>query len=148
MAGNSAGTIRNVYVTGKISGRRQAGGLVGINAGSLANVYSRAAVAGTEIIGGLVGANTGGIRDSYAQGSVNGQSSVGGLVGASASGSTLQNSYATGAVTGADAATTHGLVGTATAGTVSDSYWNSDSIADGGTGQKAPGVGELPISGS
>ena len=142
VAGNSAGTIRNVYVTGKISGRRQAGGLVGINAGSLANVYSRAAVAGTEIIGGLVGANTGGIRDSYAQGSVNGQSSVGGLVGASASGSTLQNSYATGAVTGADAATTHGLVGTATAGTVSDSYWNSDSIADGGTGQKAPGVGE------
>ena len=204
LAGSSLGTIRNVFVTGKVVGTLRTGGLVGSNSGTISTSYSEADVKGLHVTGGLVGENSAGaisnsyasgpvlgkdsdpltgsfsgglvgfnragiagsyasgitignlgvgglvggnagagaVKDSYAQGQVDGQSFVGGLVGQSVAGSTIKNSYASGAVKGAETATTGGLVGASDAGVVSNSYWNTDSVAAGGTGQATPGAGD------
>ena len=147
-----------------------AGGLVGFNRAQITGSYSNATTAGTVAAGGLVGGNMGIIDNSYANGSVNANTWVGGLVGEARAGSNIKNTYATGAVTGtasvgglvgkaetntvientyatgavsgsSNSTTTHGLVGEPTNGTVSNSYWNTDAVADGGTGQTAPGAG-------
>ena len=148
LAGNQGGggTISSCYVTGRVSGSRWGvGGLVGrsyrtsgtnriVSSYALVSVRVPAHVTSGGIAGGLVGWLTDQteVVASYALGSVfAGHSSAvgGGLVGSLASGSDVTASYATGAVTGAG--TKGGLVGSS-AGTVTDSYWDTQTsdIAD------------------
>ena len=148
LAGNQGGggTISSCYVTGRVSGSRWGvGGLVGrsfrtsgtnriVSSYALVSVRVPAHVTSGGMAGGLVGWLTDQteVVASYALGSVfAGHSSAvgGGLVGSLASGGGVTASYATGAVTGAG--TKGGLVGSS-AGTVTDSYWDTQTsdIAD------------------
>ena len=129
------GAITGCYVTGRVrgSGSYGLGGLVGhSHTGANRRIsasYSAAAVTalgsgGNFWLGGLVGRQNGGtIVASYATGAVTGSGTKGGLVGRLESGGSVTASYAAGAITGGG--TTGGLVGS-TAGTVSNSYWDSD----------------------
>jgi hypothetical protein len=78
-------TISNCYCDGSVSGKAQAGGLVGTSgeSGNISNSYSTSSIEGTEMAGGLVGLNGGAVEKCYSAGSVVGNSNVGGLVGLS-----------------------------------------------------------------
>ena len=138
LTGNQrGGAITGCYVTGRVrgSGSYGLGGLVGhSHTGANRRIsasYSAAAVmalgsGGNFWVGGLVGWQNGGtIIASYATGAVTvtGNGTKGGLVGRLESSGEVTASYATGQVTGNG--TKGGLVGS-TAGTVSNSYWDSD----------------------
>ncbi|MDB5760984.1 MAG: putative filamentous hemagglutinin family outer membrane protein [Burkholderia sp.] len=159
VGGNEAtGVISGSSASGSVSagdpiipvvdnGPGYAGGLAGYSSGTIKGSYASGSTAATKVAGGLVGENAGTIDDSYAQGSVRGNSYVGGLVGlfsGTGTGTGISNAYATGAVQGIDNQTTHGLVGAAGDRQVSNSYWNTDAVEKGGTGQSAltPGKGE------
>jgi hypothetical protein len=126
---NYYGNISNSYSTGNVTGVNvYVGGLVGFNnEGNISNSYSTGNVTGEKgYVGGLVGQNDEGkILNSYSTGNVTGESyDVGGLVGFNSNGN-ISNSYSTGNVSG-ELYNVGGLVGE-TDGTVSNSYWNSDS---------------------
>jgi surface glycoprotein (TIGR04207 family) len=55
LAGNSSGTVRNISVSGRVSGAHDVGGLIGISGGSVSNVSSSATVIGSNSAGGLIG---------------------------------------------------------------------------------------------
>ncbi|MCL2718229.1 MAG: hypothetical protein FWE14_05560 [Lachnospiraceae bacterium] len=118
IAGENKGTIKNCSVTNvSISGSRVAGGLVGGNSGLITNCFVSGGlgVTGTGFnIGGLTGTTTGRIRQSGTNINVSGSYWTGGLAG-QMSGAFIEQCYATGSVSGADAG---GLVG----------YVDSDSI--------------------
>ena len=158
------GTISQSYSTSSVTenssdnpGDGVEGGLIGFvgskGHGSLpspeltiSDTYATGAVIGTQAIGGLIGCdgNTSPlvIQRSYATGSTStaadatdGDNDVGGLLGYLANGSTVQDSYARGLVTGLDSDDTGGLVGDSNDGdfsgdTISDSYYDLT-----GTGQ-------------
>ena len=138
------GTITGSYVTGEVSARSHAGGLVGESgpSGVITGSYSTANVSGTWArvgvgigasglnIGGLVGVNRGGIHASYATGQVSGKAdNTGGLVGYNEGGSIVA-SYASGDVssTGQYAG---GLVGN-NGGDITASYAVGETSATGG----------------
>ena len=118
------GEIRTSYVTGRVSGTDNVGGLVGINhaIGEVRGCYATSRATGEDDVGGLVGDNRGIIAASYATSRVTGVSEVGGLVGNNQTDGEIASSYATGRVTGANDA--GGLVGS-NEGSVTDSYWDT-----------------------
>jgi|GEM_PF-1410898 len=139
----AGGVIRNLDVEGAVTGRYQAGGVVGHNRGLVYNVAANVDVTTTNTIwqvitdatGGLVGLlDQGEIRNSTASGNVLGMggeapSSIGGLVGSSDR-SSIINSHATGNVTYTGAAmstTIGGLVGQFTANADVEIYASSAS---------------------
>jgi len=133
LIGNASGTtIRQVRVSNAtIRTLSDAGGVVGefSSGGSL----SESAVSGGNIegdfAGGLVGKMTSGsIANSYATSPINGFNTVGGLVARLSGGGSITSSYATSVVTGNDTA---GLVSNNSGGTITNSYFNSDSTANG-----------------
>ena len=139
LVGQSNAAIRNSYSTGQISGRFNAGGLVGFNAvrenggESISNSYSTVRITGGFYRGGLVGSNAGAISNSYGTGRISG-GIRGGLVGLNQFDSArINNSYST----GEDRA----LVGAknSTSPEPSNSYWDGTiglgSSAFGGTSQ-------------
>ncbi|BBM88872.1 hypothetical protein COTS27_00559 [Spirochaetota bacterium] len=132
LVGDNAGTISNSYSTGTVSNSGEiTGGLVGINVGAISQSYSSADVSGYEHVGGLIGVHNSGsgikIEDSYAAGNVTATfRNAGGLVGTG--GGTVNNSYATGKVSGASFA--EGLIGTGASG-ITASYW--DTVTSGQT---------------
>ena len=136
--------IENLSVSGSVTNTGEnprTGGLAGFldgdGGGEIKNCVSHVDVtsSGGEV-GGLVGrVQLDTVTDSYATGSVDGGGSdVGGLVGTNTQG-TIQTSYAVGPVTAGNAG---GLVGDVSNGTVTDSYWDTEtsgeSTSDGGTG--------------
>jgi len=147
---NHNGTVTNSHATGDIKGDAYIGGLVGANGGDIANSYSTGDIACTrDYTGGLVGYNNGTITKSYATGVVNGERyytgglvgwndvgtitdsytkstvtgsiGVGGLVGNNSG--MISNTYSTGFVSGSS--NIGGLVGINNGGTVSKSYWDT-----------------------
>src|SRR6202042_2758906 len=105
--------------------------------GAITNSYSAVDVTAQSMpsVGGLAGANDGVISGSFATGNVVGgnEATTGGLVGYGHSG-TINNSYATGAVSGDIGA--GGLVGD-NIGAIGNSY--STGAATGGTGSDIGG---------
>jgi hypothetical protein len=132
---NRDGTVSNSYSTGNVSGEEEVGGLVGSDSGNISNSYSTGNVTGAYHVGGLVGRNVGTVSNSYSTGNVTGANDTGGLVGINGAifnPGTVSNSYSTGNVTGEKEV--GGVVGKNNDGTVSNSYWNSDStITEGST---------------
>jgi filamentous hemagglutinin family protein len=125
LVGGNGGTVSDSYATGAVSGSGYTvGGLVGFNyGGTISNSYASGSVSGSSTIGGLVGYNFGGtISNSYATGAVSGSSAVGGLVGYNDG--AVSQSYATGSVSGTDQFV-GGLVGWNGYGTVTDSFWDT-----------------------
>jgi hypothetical protein len=120
---NETGTVTQCYSTGAIKGKDYVGGLVGGNAGTVARGLVREDFHST-------------VADCYSTGTVSGGSTVGGLIGANSH--TVTHCYSTGAVsgTGDDVG---GLVGSNDSGTVTDSFWDTETsgqeTSGGGTGK-------------
>ena len=129
---NNSGTISQSYATGAVTGSDYyVGGLVGSNwNGTISQCSATGNVTGNHTVGGLVGLNlsvvSGGygiISQCFATGAVTGSDYyVGGLVGWN--NVTINQSYATGAVSGSYAA--GGLVGYNNSGTVLHGSWNTN----------------------
>ncbi len=150
------GTVSYSYATGNVTGSSNSvGGLVGYMYGGngftamVTNSYATGSVSGASDVGGLVGSNYGygkpsTISKSFATGNVSGTSAVGGLVGhnygATAS---VDNSYATGSVTGSASSTyVGGLIGDNTGTTADGTVTNSFS-----TGAVSAGAGSTFVGG-
>ncbi len=138
LAGYNVGEIRASYVTGRVSGVENVGGLVGINVfgGGIRGSYATASVSGDDDVGGLAGDNRGEITAAYATGRVSGDSDVGGLVGNNQSTGEIRAAYATGPVSGDSGV--GGLVGTSGGGQVIAGYWDTSTS---GRTQSAGGTG-------
>ena len=125
LVGSNGGAVSGSFATGKVSGDDDVGGLVGANLedGSVSASYSTVQVAGDDRVGGLAGFNRGGeVTAAYATGRIVGDFEVGGLIGRNSG--DVNISYATGLVSGRS--TIGGLVGRNSGGTITDSYWDSD----------------------
>ncbi|WP_217645999.1 YDG domain-containing protein [Collimonas sp. OK307] len=160
VGGMQGGTVSYSYATGNVTGSSSyVGGLVGYSYGGstgaslITNSYATGSVSGVSYVGGLVGTNSGfggtaTISKSYATGSVSGTSVVGGLVGQNygdaVTNAVVDNSYATGSVTGAAGASAiGGLVGSngyggASGGTITKSF---------STGSVSAGSGSTSVGG-
>ena len=136
---NMHGHVSRSYATGNVEGDSKVGGLVGTNmVGTIYKSYAAGNVeAETMMVGGLVGDNwVGDVLRSYARGEVTGGAWAGGLVGHNSG--TISNSYSVGAVN-AGWFNAGGLVGGEDGGTVSHSFWDTEtsgrSRSSGGTGK-------------
>jgi PGF-CTERM protein len=134
---NNDGTVGRSYATGSVSGDNDVGGLVGGNDAVVKNSYATGSVNGEDLVGGLVGRSAGTVEKSYATGDVSGNDRVGGLVGANTLDGTVRESYASGSVSGDE--NVGGLVGEKVDGTITESYWDTESTgqftsAGGATG--------------
>ncbi|MBI1204796.1 MAG: filamentous hemagglutinin N-terminal domain-containing protein [Rhodopseudomonas sp.] len=129
----SSGTISNSWSAVSVDGRRgdtSVGGLVGLNLGHITGgSYATGSVSGGNYVGGLVGENRATIDNSYATGSVSGPY-AGGLLGFNRTGALVNYTYALGSVNGS--IYTGGLVG-----------WNEQSIAAYGTIMNSYAAGHL-----
>lgn len=141
-ANYGATPINNSYNTGTVSGSSQVGGLVGINNdGTITSSYNTGTIgngvitsSGSYYVGGLVGHNNvGTIRNCYSIGAISGYYGIGGLVGYNnTDGGTVDKCYSTGYISAYTSTIGGlyrygGLVGDCCSGTVSDSYWDTDS---------------------
>jgi hypothetical protein len=147
LVGQSGGTVSNSYSSAEVVGNyKLVGGLVGFNYGIVSSCYATGRVTGDSAVGGLVGNNGGGtVSNSYAGGGVSGSWGVGGLVGTNGgidnngqiANGAVSNSYSSGTVAGKSGV--GGLIGVMSFGTVSSSFWDTQtsgqSTSDGGTGK-------------
>ncbi|MGN6095802.1 MAG: two-partner secretion domain-containing protein [Bosea sp. (in: a-proteobacteria)] len=129
---SDSSTVNNVHVTGSVTASQEAGAIAGwFSQSTLANSSSNASVTvSASEAGGLIGRAifNASIDNSYATGAVTAATSAGGLVGGTFSVTplTLTNVYASGRITGAGAG---GLVGLADSSTLtlSSAYWDQNS---------------------
>src|SRR5262249_8415951 len=109
----------------------KAGGLVGYNDGTVTQSYATGTVSGAQQVGGLVGENGSVISFSYATGAVVGTGQdVGGLAGRSRNTGSVRQSYATGPVSGTST-NIAGLIGNNGTGSVTQSYWDTNTTGQG-----------------
>ncbi len=135
LAGFSDGNIVRSYFTGTVSGPSRVGGLVGFKArngtmsGSYADVTINVDNRGGGLVGQLggIGGGTATITNSYAAGSVSGTGNdVAGLVGYLDGSARVTASYASVDVTHTNPSVSAGLIGWRAAGTVENSYYDTD----------------------
>ena len=74
-------TAASIYVSGRVTGGNNTGGVLGYSYGYAPAIYSNAVVSGNANVGGLIGHNDGGVYASYAFGSVSGNEKVHGALG-------------------------------------------------------------------
>lgn len=123
----NGGSIVQAYSSAMVSGTTAVGGLAGYVGGTVSTAYATGAVTATgDNAGGLIGVTdsstyAASVTDAYATGAVLAGNRVGGLIGFSFG--TLNNVYATGAVSGGGAG---GLVGYAYGGSIGNAYWDID----------------------
>ena len=131
--GINNGTIKDLTVTGTVTGGRYAGGIVGTNKlnGKIESCSNACDVTGSSEVGGIAGFNEGGAIDNcYNTGDITGDSKVGGVSGYNDRG-TIENSYSIGDINGSTEA--GGIAGSNHYGTVENCYY-LDSTADVGIG--------------
>ena len=137
LVGWNSGRVEASYARGRVaSARAEVGGLVGWNERDVTASYAAVDVTGGDYAGGLLGGNHGAVTASYATGAVTGGATTGGLAGWSDG--RITASYATGRVT-ATSSEVGGLVGSSGGGTVTASYWDSETS---GQSASAAGVGQ------
>ena len=149
IAGNSNGNIENCSVSGSVSSRYTAGGVVGLQfGGSITLCGSSATVKGTAEVGGVAGMtdNSATLTACYATGNVTFERAstintfAGGVVGCNGTGSILTACYATGNVTGTGTGTgscyVGGITGDNCSGTLTACYHATGTVSgpDGATG--------------
>ena len=149
VAGNSNGNIENCSVSGSVSSRHTAGGVVGQQfGGSITLCGSSATVKGTGEVGGVAGKtdNSATLTACYATGNVTFERAstintfAGGVVGFNGTGSILTACYATGNVTGTGTGTgscyVGGITGGYCSGTLTACYHATETVSgpDGATG--------------
>ncbi len=136
---DTGGTVKDLGVSGSVSGNNYVGGVVGYNSGHVKNCYNTGSVSGSgNSVGGVVGYNSGSVTNCYNIGDVSGSKYVGGVVGYNYSGGSVTNSYNTGAVSGG--ADVGGVVGL-NSGNVENCY-NTGTVSgpDSGTSNYVGGV--------
>ncbi|BBM89245.1 hypothetical protein COTS27_00940 [Spirochaetota bacterium] len=152
LVGNAQGIrIERSFVQGVIRGTDEPiGGLAGLAslntmivesyvAGEVTNISRAAKVIGSLDTGGLIGRSGAVVINSYASVSLMGAEETGGLIGNDVGLGSITNSYAVGSITSlanTDLTKVYGL--TKSAGTTTNSYWNTDighSTSPGGTGR-------------
>ena len=128
----NGGTVKDLTVSGTVSGNYNVGGVVGYNNGGTVTgcIFSGSgSVSGKNYVGGVVGYNDGGTVTGCifsGSGSVSGEWYVGGIAGQN--NGTVENCYNTGSVNGsADSSDVGGVVGL-NRGTVENCY-NTDSVS-------------------
>jgi hypothetical protein len=151
LVGDNRGDITKSYSSGEVTGEAVIGGLVGDNIGTIEKSYSNSSVTGEYDVGGLVGHNAGSesnITKSYSSGTVTGDSAVGGLVGDNNFGGNIMKSYSSGNVSGNEEV--GGLVGgnDIDAGTVADSYWDTETSNQATSAGSVIGLTTAEITGS
>ncbi|SMH62922.1 beta strand repeat-containing protein [Azospirillum agricola] len=140
--------IRDLSLTGGVTGGAHTGGLAGRGSGLIKNVNAAATVTGTNYVGGLIGEMTGGsVTDSSGNSDVTGKGYVGGLIGrVDGAGITLTRVHASGTViNNANSGRFYngGLVGYNNGGTIESSYATGDVRPDWGDANNSGGlVGE------
>ena len=149
VAGYSRGNIENCSVSGSVSSRCTAGGVVGQQfGGSITGCGSSATVKGTGEVGGVAGKtdNSATLTACYATGNVTFERAstintfAGGVVGFNGTGSILTACYATGNVTGTGTGTgscyVGGVTGDNASGTLTACYHATGTVSgpDGATG--------------
>ena len=135
LAGKNDGFVSQVSVSGVVGDDSEAiyqlGGLVGTNGGTISQSFTTDLVidnsTGSSSIGGLVGVNqaSGSVEQSYATGPLligSGSAIVGGLIGTNLG--KIDQTYSLGSITGGDVV--GGLIGEQSGGTVTNSYWDTD----------------------
>ncbi len=135
----SEGNVKCLGIKGgSVSGRNYVGGLVGYCEGDIAQCYTTCDIDGSILeldggAGGLVGVGTSAasLTDCYATGTVSGSQNLGGLIGYSQS--TITRCYAAGAVSDVTSYD-GGLIGRYVAGSVSVSYWDTQTSGQGTSG--------------
>uniref|UniRef100_UPI0040269431 GLUG motif-containing protein n=1 Tax=Gemmiger formicilis TaxID=745368 RepID=UPI0040269431 len=129
----SEGTVKDLTVSGTVSGDLYVGGVVGYNSGTVTNCAFSGSVSGHWFVGGVVGYNGGSVENCYNTGAVSGSGLyVGGVVGYNSGGSTVENCYNTGSgsVSGNFVG---GVVGWNDSGTVKNCY-NIGEVSGTGVG--------------
>ena len=132
----NGGTVKDLTVSGNVSGDRHVGGVVGYNSSGTVTgcIFSGSgSVSGDRCVGGVVGDNRGSVENCYNTGAVNSSGNyVGGVVGYNIGSVTNCYNTGTGSVNGsADSSNVGGVVGL-NRGTVENCY-NTDSVSDGTT---------------
>ncbi len=138
-ANDSGGVLVYNNESGNVNGGDTTGGFVGQNAGQVGNVGASGNVTGGSEVGGLFGSNLrgGNVDDSTATGSVSGTGGDVGNIGGVNTGS-VNNSAYTGSSTHADISVQNGTVNGVDAGSANNS----------GAGDTNPGNGDGNASGS
>ncbi len=125
--GFSTGTIKNLTVSGSVTGKNDVGGIVGYNnGGSVENCCNTNAVNGSYAVGGIAGYNEGGsIENCCNAGAIKGSSSsysrIGGIAGSN-SGS-VKNCYNTGTVSSNTNTSIGGIAGYNSGGSIENCYY-------------------------
>ena len=136
----NGGTVKDLTVSGNVSGNWYVGGVVGYNNGGTVTgcIFSGSgSVSGSkDYVGGVVGYNDGGsVENCYNIGEVSGNSYVGGVVGYSSGGisasASVTNCYNTGKVSGS--IWVGGVVGSNNNGNVENCY-NTGEVSGTGVG--------------
>ena len=99
--GDNIGTVKDLSVSGSVSGHLYVGGIAGQNNGNVINCAFSGSVKGSgNYVGGVVGQNSssGTVKNCYNTGNISGNGSVGGVVGDNVG--RVENCYNTGTVTG------------------------------------------------
>ena len=95
------GTIKDLRLSGTVTGGNYVGGLAGRNNGKIDNCQSAVSVAGSgQVIGGLTGMNNGTVINSQNTGTVSGMMSVGGVIGYNGNNCEVKSCVNAGEVTG------------------------------------------------
>lgn len=90
------GLIQNIGIeNANVSGRGHVGALIGKNGGTVSNVYARGTVIGGDQVGGLIGTNGGNVSLAYYAGTVTGDGLKGGLIGSQTAGSATDSFWDT-----------------------------------------------------
>ena len=136
----TGGTVKDLSVSGKVSGNNYVGGVVGDNRGSVEDCDFTGSVTGTvDYVGGVVGYNGGTVKNCYNTGNISGNISdntsgnqVGGIVGQNSG--TVENCYNTGNISGdISIGISGGVVGWNDSGTVKNCY-NTGNISGNTSG--------------
>ena len=130
----SGGTVKNLTVSGTVTGDYYVGGIVNENSGTVTNSYNTGKVSGSssDYVGGVVGDNSGRVVNSYNTGAVSGSKNVGGVVGYNYSGGNVTNCYNTGSFS--DGTYTGGVVGYNISASVANCYYQQHDPAIFGIG--------------
>jgi uncharacterized repeat protein (TIGR02543 family) len=95
--------ISDCYVSGKVTGAGNNGGVVGDLRSTMTRCYANVNVSGADTQGGLVGIqDVGTATNSYSVGNVSGGSSIGGVSGYIRNGGSLAYCYSTGTLSGSN----------------------------------------------
>ena len=99
----SDGIVKNLAVSGSVTGNNYVGGIAGYSVGIIENCHNDASITGNSIVGGIAGdVYAGTIQKCYNRGTISGSANVGGIAG-SLNGS-IQNCYNLGEINSSETA--------------------------------------------